>query len=51
VRDTFAEAHREISADLTPEQKTKLEQMRRRHRRWMHRMHKGEAGELESPTP
>ena len=33
VRDTFAEAHRQMSADLTPEQQAKLEKMRERHRR------------------
>src|SRR2546423_5782862 len=28
VRETFAELHRQIAADLTPEQKAKFEQMR-----------------------
>jgi Spy/CpxP family protein refolding chaperone len=51
VHDTFAEAHQQISADLTPEQRTKLEQLRRRHQRWLRHVHKREAGELESPTP
>jgi Spy/CpxP family protein refolding chaperone len=51
VHDTFAEAHQQISADLTPEQRTKLEQLRRRHQRWLRHAHKREAGELESPTP
>ena len=51
VHDTFAEAHQQISADLTPEQRTKLEQMRRRHQRWLRHAQKREAGELESPTP
>jgi len=37
VRETMAEAHREMAADLTPEQRAKLEQMHTRHRRWMHR--------------
>ena len=37
VRETIAEAHREMAADLTPEQRAKLQQMEARHRRWMHR--------------
>jgi gas vesicle protein len=34
VHETFAEAHREISVDLTPEQRAKLEKINARHRRW-----------------
>jgi len=37
VRETFAETHREIAADLTPEQRAKLQKMEGRQRRWMHR--------------
>jgi Spy/CpxP family protein refolding chaperone len=37
VRETFAETHREIAADLTPEQRAKLKTMEARQRRWMHR--------------
>ena len=37
VRETFAETHREIAADLTPEQRTKLQKMEGRQRRWLHR--------------
>jgi len=51
VHDTFAESHRQISEDLTPEQKAKFEELRRRHQRWLHRMHRREAPELESPAP
>lgn len=40
VRDTFAEAHRQISADLTPEQQAKLEKMRERHRRFLRHGHR-----------
>jgi Spy/CpxP family protein refolding chaperone len=51
VHETFADSHRQISEDLTPEQKAKFEQMRQRRQRWMHRMHRREAPELESPAP
>ena len=37
VREIFAEMHREIAADLTAEQRTKLQEMEGRHRRWLHR--------------
>jgi Spy/CpxP family protein refolding chaperone len=37
VRDTFAEFHRQIAPDLTPEQRTKLQKMEERQRRWLHR--------------
>ena len=39
VRDVFASTHNQISADLTPEQRTKLEQMRERHHRMLRRHH------------
>jgi Spy/CpxP family protein refolding chaperone len=47
VHETFAEAHREIAADLTPEQRAKLQAIEERHRRWFHRMH----GSRASPSP
>src|SRR5205809_1690752 len=34
VRDTIAEAHREIAPILTPEQQQRLKEMEERHRRW-----------------
>ena len=34
VRETIAEAHREITPFLTPEQQQRLKQMEERHRRW-----------------
>jgi len=49
VHQTFSEAHQQIAADLTPEQREKLEQMRARHHRWMHRFH-GRRGPRESPV-
>jgi gas vesicle protein len=35
VRETIAEAHREIEPNLTPEQQQRLKQMEERHRRWL----------------
>jgi hypothetical protein len=35
VRETIAEAHREIRPILTPEQQQRLQQMEERRRRWM----------------
>ena len=34
VRETIAEAHREIAPNLTPEQQQRLKDMEERHRRW-----------------
>src|SRR5205807_4802994 len=34
VRDTIAEAHREIAPILTPEQQQRLKEVEERHRRW-----------------
>lgn len=39
VRDTFADMHKQIGTDLTPEQRTALEQMRERHHKSMRRHH------------
>jgi hypothetical protein len=38
VHGTFVQAHREMAAYLSDEQRAKLEQIEARHRRW-HRMH------------
>ena len=46
VHEAFAEEHREIAADLTPEQRTKLQEIEARHRRFLHRAH----AEHESPS-
>ena len=43
VHGAFAQAHRDMAAELTPEQKTKLQEMEARHRRMFHRLH-GEHG-------
>jgi len=50
VHETFAEVRREISADLTDEQRAKLEEMRHRHQRWEHHMH-GEPPGPPGPEP
>jgi Spy/CpxP family protein refolding chaperone len=34
VRETIAEAHREITPNLTPEQQQRLKQLEEQHRRW-----------------
>src|SRR6266705_3565337 len=39
VRETIAQAHRDIAPILTPEQKERLQQMEQRQGRWMHRGH------------
>ena len=51
VHQTFADAHREMSAYLTDEQRAKLEQIRQRHQHWMHRLHRQQALPTESPMP
>jgi Spy/CpxP family protein refolding chaperone len=37
VHEIMAEAHKEIAANLTDEQKQRLQQIEERHRRWHHR--------------
>jgi len=36
VHEIMAEAHKEIAANITDEQRQKLQQMEERHRRWRH---------------
>jgi|SRR5712664_391320 gas vesicle protein len=43
VRDTIADAHREITPFLTPEQQERLKQMEERHRRWFQHHRQGGA--------
>jgi Spy/CpxP family protein refolding chaperone len=50
VHDTFDEAHREMASSLTDEQRARLEQVARRHRRWQHRVHEPHNSPAE-PTP
>jgi len=49
VRQTFDEAHRQVSANLTPEQQAKYEELRQRHHRMMRRFRHPE-GPPESPS-
>jgi Spy/CpxP family protein refolding chaperone len=37
VREIWMEAHQQIAANLTDEQRKKLQQMKERHHRWRHR--------------
>jgi hypothetical protein len=46
VHETFTEAHREIAADLTTEQRQKLQEIEARHRRMFHHQ-----GNHQSPPP
>jgi Spy/CpxP family protein refolding chaperone len=46
VRETIAQAHREMVPNLTPEQRAKLQEIEARHRRWLHR-----ARGPREPTP
>jgi Spy/CpxP family protein refolding chaperone len=50
VRQTFAETHEQIAADLTPEQRTKMEQMRERHHTFMRHHHRRD-GRMRPPPP
>jgi len=51
VHETIAEAHRQMAANLTDEQRQKLQQIEERHHRWRHgRFHESPA-ELPSATP
>lgn len=53
VHDTFAESHREIATDLTPDQRAKLQAIEERHRRFF--QHRGRPHSIlpsaESPAP
>jgi Spy/CpxP family protein refolding chaperone len=49
VRETFAETHRQISANLTPEQQAKYNELAERHHRMMRRFHHPE-GPPPSPS-
>src|SRR5438132_995716 len=49
VRDTIAEAHREIAPVLTPEQQQRLQQMEERRRRWF--QHRQRPAPVSPATP
>lgn len=51
VHETIAEAHRQMAANLTDEQRQKLQQIEERHRRWRHRGFHESPAESPSATP
>ena len=51
VHEIMAEAHKEIAANLTDEQRQKLQQIEERHRRWRHRHGPHEFAPEPSPGP
>jgi len=52
VHETIAETHRQMAANLTDEQRQKLQQIEERHRRWRHgRFPHESAAEMPSATP
>jgi Spy/CpxP family protein refolding chaperone len=51
VHETIAEAHRQMAANLTDEQRQKLEQLEERHRRWRHHRLPHEFAPEPSRTP
>ena len=51
VREIWMEAHQQIAANLTDEQRQKLLQMKERHHQWRHRHGLPEFAPQMSPTP
>jgi Spy/CpxP family protein refolding chaperone len=51
VREIWMDAHRQLAANLTDEQRQKLQQMKERHHRWRHRHGLPEFTPEISPTP
>jgi len=51
VHETIAEAHRQMAANLTDEQRQKLQQIEERHRRWRHHGFHELPAEPPSATP
>jgi len=51
VREIWLEAHQQIAANLTDEQRQKLRQMKERHHQWRHRHGLPEFAPEMSPTP
>ena len=50
VHEVITEAHQEMAANLTAEQRQKLQQIEERHRRWHHNRWPRQATPLASPT-
>jgi Spy/CpxP family protein refolding chaperone len=48
VRETILEAHREMAADLTPEQRAKLQEIESHHQHW-HGFHKAKSSPTGTP--
>ena len=51
VHETIAESHRQMAANLTDEQRQKLQQIEERHRRWRHNRFHESPAESPAPTP
>jgi hypothetical protein len=51
VHEIIMEAHRQMAANLTDEQRQKLQQIEERHRRWRHRRGLNESPPEPAPTP
>jgi Spy/CpxP family protein refolding chaperone len=51
VRGIIADAHRQMAAELTDEQRQKLKQIEQRHRRWRHHRFHDNSDEAPSATP
>jgi Spy/CpxP family protein refolding chaperone len=51
VHEIMTEAHKEIAANLTDEQRQKLQQIEERHRQWRHHQGSHEFTPESSPTP
>jgi len=51
VHETIAEAHREMAADLTEEQRAKLQEIEARHRRWHHQAREPRESTPPEPSP
>src|SRR4029077_16685466 len=51
VHEIMTEAHKEIAANLTDEQRQKLQQIEERHRQWRHHQGSREFTPESSPTP
>jgi hypothetical protein len=50
-RQVIAEAHRQMAANLTDEQRQKLQQSEERHRRWRHHHFREPSDEMPSANP
>ena len=51
VHETIGDAHRQMAATLTDEQRQKLKQIEERHRRWRHHRFHDHSDEAPSATP